>query len=338
MWTHSWLQTHHCLTPDAVVIAFNLAEPSASTGTTSSTSTRRGLRRAYVAAYHLERGSSRGSRRRAGSACSATRATAAGSLPQRSTCSAAGRHAGQPVARPGGLFLPTIRPDLDLRGIIIAVRQRPRLARPGPPLRPRPPRLDEVPQPLQPQGRVAPLLRRPAPEQSPPRHRPDRPDPTRLRPSARSRRGTRSTTSTTSSAPRHNMGVRSPRIGRWIATCWAPDPGPIIGRIEAHPYGSGPERVQRAIRDPGAVATPDRISPPPAPAPLSNARGAGPGSSPSLAIAVGHVGRRRRSRPVATIPLPRAREAHCRGGSNLYAPSVASIRRIAEALRGIMFG
>lgn len=114
MWTHSWLQIHHCLTPDAVVIAFDW--PSQRIYRNDLLDINEKGRRAYVAAYHLAR-------------------FVLGFPPSSRVCLLGQSYGGRVV--PGALHLlgggalnsqshdpevclPTTRPDLDLRGIIIA--------------------------------------------------------------------------------------------------------------------------------------------------------------------------------------------------------------------------
>jgi hypothetical protein len=53
MWTHSWLQAHRCLTPDAVVVAFDW--PSQRIYRNDYLDVNEKGRRSYVAAYHLAR-------------------------------------------------------------------------------------------------------------------------------------------------------------------------------------------------------------------------------------------------------------------------------------------
>lgn len=114
LWTHSWLQAHHCLTPDAVVVAFDW--PSQRIYRNDYLDVNEKGRRAYVAAYHLARfllafpessrvcllGQSYGGRVVPG----ALHLLGGGALNSQ--------------ARDPEVALPGTRPDLRLRGIIIA--------------------------------------------------------------------------------------------------------------------------------------------------------------------------------------------------------------------------
>ncbi|HEY2159475.1 MAG TPA: hypothetical protein VGH33_27865 [Isosphaeraceae bacterium] len=114
MWTHSWLQAHHCLPPDVVVIAFDW--PSQRVYRNDVLDINEKGRRAFVAAYHLARFIQ--------------------SFPPSSRVCVLGQSYGGRVV-PGALHLlgggslnsqshdpevclPTTRPDLDMHGIIIA--------------------------------------------------------------------------------------------------------------------------------------------------------------------------------------------------------------------------
>ncbi len=116
MWTHSWLQAHHCLTPDAVVIAFDW--PSQRVYRNDVLDVTEKGRRAYVAAYHLARfvsafpASSR--------VCLLGQSYGGRVVPSALHLLGGGALAGQ--SHGTSVCLPTTRSesDLDLRGVLIA--------------------------------------------------------------------------------------------------------------------------------------------------------------------------------------------------------------------------
>ena len=244
MWTRSWLQAHRCLPHDAVVIAFDW--PSQRVYRNDVLDVTEKGRRAYIAAYHLAR--------------------FVQSFPPSSRVCLLGHSYGGRVV-PGALHLlgggalnsqshdpevclPTTRPDLDMRGIIIAGASDRDWLDPGRRFDRTLAGADEVPEPLQPQGRGADLLPRPAQEQPPPGHRPDRPDQPRLRPAR------------PAGAPLR--GARRPRPARRRAHA-ARRRGQPADRPLDRPPTSGPPTPARSTNRPSRAPPPTAAAATPTP-------------------------------------------------------------------------
>lgn len=238
MWTHSWLQLHHCLPPEAVVIAFDW--PSQRVYRNGFLDVNEKGRRAYIAAYHLARfvlafpassrvcllGQSYGGRVVPG----ALHLLGGGALNSQSHDPA--------------VCLPTTRPDLDLRGIIIAAADDRDWLDPGK-------RFDRA---LHAVTRLLnlynkkdesllfyPALLRSNHHRALGRIGLTNRDLDRLGPLA-ARYEEHDVDDILGAEHSLLDAVANPRIGRWIAPyVWAPDPGPIHQQAEssATPYGSG---------------------------------------------------------------------------------------------------